>query len=145
MLFYHAKVRIFQQITTGTDRHRHQTRCCFTMQRYEFFSKSQQTVGHRGFYKDVVLPCKGTNFSANHNYSVLNVFAICDVVLPCKGTNFSANHNSLRSLFVGSPDVVLPCKGTNFSANHNEISYSLACRYDVVLPCKGTNFSANHN
>ena len=38
---YPAKVRIFQQITTGMDAAKEPLPMLFTLQRYEFFSKSQ--------------------------------------------------------------------------------------------------------
>lgn len=37
-------------------------RCCFTMQRYEFFSKSQRVQQNKTATADVVLPCEGNHF-----------------------------------------------------------------------------------
>ncbi len=39
----------------------------FTLQRYEFFSKSQRNSNNVNFNDGCCLPYKGTNFSANHN------------------------------------------------------------------------------
>ena len=39
----------------------------FTMQRYDFFSKSQQDLIDKYNAARCYLPCKGTNFLANHN------------------------------------------------------------------------------
>ena len=69
----------------------------FTLQRYEFFSKSQQVP-----------------------YMIESTVGCC---LPYKGTNFSANHNSLLTFNEGIIDVVYPTKVrifqqiTTFSTN----------------------------
>ena len=66
-VIYLAKVRIFQQITTE---HFGKIPCrsmSFTLQRYEFFSKSQLGLPTQRQTPRCHLPCKGTNFSANHN------------------------------------------------------------------------------
>ena len=42
---------------------------CFTLQRYKFSSKSQHDTGEVLTPEGCVLPCKGTNFQANHNPS----------------------------------------------------------------------------
>ena len=39
----------------------------FTLQRYEFFSKSQHYLNGSSMKVRCCLPCKGTNFLANHN------------------------------------------------------------------------------
>ena len=39
----------------------------FTLQRYEFFSKSQHVNNSNITANGCCLPCKGTNFLANHN------------------------------------------------------------------------------
>ena len=44
-------------------------RVLFTMQRYEFFSKSQPLFITKKYSEWCYLPCKGTNFLANHNAS----------------------------------------------------------------------------
>lgn len=64
-------ISIFQPIT--------QNRLLFTLQRYEFFSKSQLN------YSDIIgtirccLPYKATNFSANHNLP-LEYYFVIDVI-----------------------------------------------------------------
>ena len=81
---YPTKVRIFQQITTGTSGILPTNRMLFTLQRYEFFSKSQRTFV--GSIPEVrcCLPYKGTNFSANHNYDWRTTKTYSDVVYPTK-------------------------------------------------------------
>ena len=56
----------------------------FTLQRYEFFSKSQ--LQNDGTLKWIrcCLPYKGTNFSANHNNLKLTYYKVFDVVYPTK-------------------------------------------------------------
>ena len=81
---YPTKVRIFQQITTKTRFVPHSVVMLFTLQRYEFFSKSQH--GLIGFLTCVgcCLPYKGTNFSANHNIKSKAQAESKDVVYPTK-------------------------------------------------------------
>ena len=68
---YPTKVRIFQQITTRYDYPDQQGLMLFTLQRYEFFSKSQQSGCNFVATLRCCLPYKGTNFSANHNLSCM--------------------------------------------------------------------------
>ena len=56
----------------------------FTLQRYEFFSKSQQIGGGCGAGSGCCLPCKGTNFLANHNVTLCLSFSSMDVVYLAK-------------------------------------------------------------
>ena len=77
---YPTKVRIFQQITTGS---LHDWECCmmlFTLQRYEFFSKSQHLIMRVMLRQRCCLPYKGTNFSANHNKIIVLYTYRLDVV-----------------------------------------------------------------
>ena len=55
---YPTKVRIFQQITTRYDYPDQQGLMLFTLQRYEFFSKSQPLMYDADVKKDVVYPTK---------------------------------------------------------------------------------------
>ena len=140
---YPAKVQIFQLITTLIILASSLVRC--------------------------FLPCKGTNFSANHN-SAARLAAVSYVVsYPAKVQIFQLI-TTFWAFFVPSVGCFLPCKGTNFSANHNPplvgcsgvlvVSYPAKVqifqlittprrsRYEALccfLPCKGTIFSANHN
>ena len=90
----------------------------FTLQRYEFFSKSQQGRTNRDKLYRCCLPYKGTNFSANHNDILICEQVFHDVVYPTKVRIFSKSQQLAQ---VGSPTArcCLPYKGTNFSANHN--------------------------
>ena len=45
----------------------------FTLQRYEFFSKSQLEMDGTEESRRCCLPCKGTNFLANHNTGAVRV------------------------------------------------------------------------
>ena len=132
---YPTKVRIFQQITTQYVLPNTLLSMLFTLQRYEFFSKSQQPFFATSLGAGCCLPYKGTNFSANHNMKAKSVniakmlftlqryeffsksqrVVCCPSVpgrccLPYKGTNFSANHNVLRSVHPVEMDVVYPTK-----------------------------------
>ena len=120
-------------------------------------------------YIGCFLPCKGTNFSANHNRkkhkrrwrkvvsypAKVQIFQLITTslqdrnerqrcFLPCKGTNFSANHNIRVFSFRGFRVVSYPAKVQIFqliTTNKQMVGYLESC----FLPCKGTNFSANHN
>ena len=56
----------------------------FTLQRYEFFSKSQHITRAKFSLRGCCLPCKGTNFLANHNGVVCRVLHPNDVVYLAK-------------------------------------------------------------
>ena len=77
---YPTKVRIFQQITTTNLGLSILRRMLFTLQRYEFFSKSQRHRVREKGSERCCLPYKGTNFSANHNRYVAKYVAKDDVV-----------------------------------------------------------------
>ena len=81
---YLAKVRIFQQITTTTAIIFVVSPMLFTLQRYEFFSKSQLLIAISSLLHRCCLPCKGTNFLANHNNKVLFPCVDTDVVYLAK-------------------------------------------------------------
>ena len=81
---YPTKVRIFQQITTSALVKGQQAKMLFTLQRYEFFSKSQLSSENGDERHRCCLPYKGTNFSANHNIILLLNKNIVDVVYPTK-------------------------------------------------------------
>ena len=117
---YLAKVRIFQQITTVFRPSYSSRRMLFTLQRYEFFSKSQQVRPTKRELLGCCLPCKGTNFLANHNNSVCGYFRARMLFTLQRYEFFSkSQHNSLPVTY--SSRCCLPCKGTNFLANHNYV------------------------
>ena len=81
---YPTKVRIFQQITTTFAASSEAIAMLFTLQRYEFFSKSQQSETKISETMRCCLPYKGTNFSANHNENRIGTQWAIDVVYPTK-------------------------------------------------------------
>ena len=56
----------------------------FTLQRYEFFSKSQHKSNMTITIQGCCLPCKGTNFLANHNDTIKGYGSRIDVVYLAK-------------------------------------------------------------
>ena len=56
----------------------------FTLQRYEFFSKSQRHNRKEATRGRCCLPCKGTNFLANHNLKGWPYSWLFDVVYLAK-------------------------------------------------------------
>ena len=115
---YPTKVRIFQQITTKAGKFNNGDVMLFTLQRYEFFSKSQLQIISSLTVMRCCLPYKGTNFSANHNRCRRHAVAYRDVVYPTKVRIFQ---QITTNVYVGRKTArcCLPYKGTNFSANHN--------------------------
>ena len=79
-----TKVRIFQQITTELKPIFCESVMLFTLQRYEFFSKSQRGSEYPHDRNRCCLPYKGTNFSANHNEYRTDENGVKDVVYPTK-------------------------------------------------------------
>ena len=186
MLFTLQRYEFFSKSQQSRDRESNSSRCClpykgtnfsanhndsscnffivgmlFTLQRYEFFSKSQQCRYSAIRQYRCCLPYKGTNFSANHNTGAVNVPYVCDVVYPTKVRIFQQITTELGNCFPYSsmlftlqryeffsksqhlgrpahpPDgCCLPYKGTNFSANHNLLSLRLSITIDVVYPTK---------
>ena len=167
---YPTKVRIFQQITTYSCVQFLPLPMLFTLQRYEFFSKSQHSVTLLYDQKRCCLPYKGTNFSANHNSLWIDASADTDVVYPTKVRifqqittaelvvyytlqmlftlqryEFFSKSQLLFALLLFLFRCCLPYKGTNFSANNNNICKFISSNSWCCLPYKSTNFSANHN
>ena len=119
---YPTKVRIFQQITTNIGALKYCGKMLFTLQRYEFFSKSQLIIQKMLMQLRCCLPYKGTNFSANHNSNRLLFYSCLDVVYPTKVRIFQQITTGRRGGYVGGR-CCLPYKGTNFSANHNVVAH----------------------
>ena len=107
----------------------------FTLQRYEFFSKSQLCELYQLVWWWYCLPYKGTNFSANHNIWRRLVSFRRDIVYPTKVRIFQQITTGAKSRFYGKR-CCLPYKGTNFSANHNEYRTDENGVKDVVYPTK---------
>ena len=141
----------------------------FTMQRYEFFSKSQHMANYVTYTTRCCLPCKGTNFLANHNRTIA-VFSCIKMLFTMQRYEFFGKSQQSQLECLGNLRCCLPCKGTNFLANHNVNSATafrmlmlftmqryeffsksqlhiavVIVRAGCCLPCKGTNFLANHN
>ena len=79
---YPTKVRIFQQITTVSCDPNLAILMLFTLQRYEFFSKSQQAEEEDMWEEDVVYPTKVrifqqiTTVSCDPNLAILMLFTL---------------------------------------------------------------------
>ena len=132
---YPTKVRIFQQITTRLSA----IVCCqsmlFTLQRYEFFSKSQLGRRSNVLHGRCCLPYKGTNFSANHNIVTLQLIA--DMMLfTLQRYEFFSKSQPVFAENRRRKRCCLPYKGTNFSANHNYLKIYILNVEDVVYPTK---------
>ena len=107
---YPTKVRIFQQITTGRGLGYQQGQMLFTLQRYEFFSKSQPTHETKYRLGGCCLPYKGTNFSANHNLRLFGLTVSTDVVYPTKVRIFQQITTLSVLSLTDMIDVVYPTK-----------------------------------
>ena len=134
---------------------------CFTLQRYKFSSKSQPNSSSTTNWVRCVLPCKGTNFQANHNAYWSLRRCNCDVFYLAKVQifkqittswgphdikevmcftlqryKFSSKSQHLAHIAYLIERCVLPCKGTNFQANHNGVFILLVCLPDVFYLAK---------
>ncbi len=141
---YPTKVRIFQQITTMIDKYGINLTMLFTLQRYEFFSKSQLSAAAAPSWSGCCLPYKGTNFSANHNEYLPTVWRVADVVYPTKVRIFQQittqmviqKHHTL---------MLFTLQRYEFFSKSQRMSGAATMISRCCLPYKGTNFSANHN
>ena len=116
----------------------------FTLQRYEFFSKSQQCMNLSRMKRRCCLPYKGTNFSANHNMKAKSVNIAKDVVYPTKVRIFQ----QITTLDVQSftrLEMLFTLQRYEFFSKSQQLPLLLLLRKGCCLPYKGTNFSANHN
>ena len=141
---YLAKVRIFQQITTLWSRDKQSRKMLFTLQRYEFFSKSQPFVEPCFAPAGCCLPCKGTNFLANHNMLCATLLHPQGVVYLAKVRIFQQITTERVGFTVTSKMLFTLQRYEFFSKSQRRVAaqtYGQRC----CLPCKGTNFLANHN
>ena len=115
----------------------------FTLQRYEFFSKSQRNNVPTVKPVGCCLPYKGTNFSANHNRCCCNVH-VCTMLFTLQRYEFFSKSQHIILTLHSAMDVVYPTKVRIFqqitTCSAVAVTPSRCC-----LPYKGTNFSANHN
>ena len=141
---YPTKVRIFQQITTHNQQVNNGKTMLFTLQRYEFFSKSQHEFINNSQNTRCCLPYKGTNFSANHNLMNSIYYKIHDVVYPTKVRIFQQITTSIKRSDVEQV-MLFTLQRYEFFSKSQHNSVGLTGRDGCCLPYKGTNFSANHN
>ena len=141
---YPTKVRIFQQITTDTEVGIKACKMLFTLQRYEFFSKSQLVPFNTIFRGWCCLPYKGTNFSANHNFLPLRWVSFVDVVYPTKVRIFQQITTCLTIIVISNAMLFTLQRYEFFSKSQLHQAKSTIMTW-CCLPYKGTNFSANHN
>ena len=141
---YPTKVRIFQQITTNTFQRSGASLMLFTLQRYEFFSKSQLYIVKVSDSMRCCLPYKGTNFSANHNYEDRWSTPKDDVVYPTKVRIFQQITTQF-SICICTLKMLFTLQRYEFFSKSQLVSYFTESLSWCCLPYKGTNFSANHN
>ena len=141
---YLTKVQISQQITTYQNRG---SGCCplsITLQRYKFLSKSQLIMVMFPVTLSCRLPYKGTNFSANHNNSLLMIVRALVVDYLTKV--------QISQQITTCPLCIILCSLLSITLQRYKFlskSQQLVSRENLFngcrLPYKGTNFSANHN
>ena len=119
-----TKVRIFKQITTIHGRGVEFNLLLLIPQRYEFSSKSQPLSRLTPALSSCCWYHKGTNFQANHNYTVSVGKPLMLLLIPQR-YEFSS-----KSQQTAAAGIVISCccwyhKGTNFQANHNKMTLYL--------------------
>ena len=116
----------------------------FTLQRYEFFSKSQLPMISLAMNRRCCLPCKGTNFLANHNRIFAQMQNSSDVVYLAKVRIFQQiTTNVNRAIIVN--EMLFTLQRYEFFSKSQLWRSIYDIRVGCCLPCKGTNFLANHN
>ena len=138
-----AKVQIFKQITTSSDRIRRSELLLLLPQRYKFSSKSQHQCANPDGKCVVVATAKVQIFKQITTKSYPSN-TDCRCCCYRKGTNFQANHNKVKAGIYLLKLLLLPQR-YKFSSKsqlcrHRTISALCCCCYR-----KGTNFQANHN
>ena len=107
----------------------------FTLQRYEFFSKSQQIRAVCVASIWCCLPYKGTNFAANHNYYRWCCWRCSDVVYPTKVRIFQQITTDMKSCALYHGMLFTLQRYEFFSKS--QLSFSASCQFcDVVYPTK---------
>ena len=132
---YPTKVRIFQQITTKMQILPQIEWMLFTLQRYEFFSKSQRVCANISPVRDVVYPTKVRIFQQITTRSFITPFSI-SMLFTLQRYEFFSKSQQIRGSNNSIPRCCLPYKGTNFSANHNHPLHLGHPAHDVVYPTK---------
>ena len=116
----------------------------FTLQRYEFFSKSQRRAVDSVPFHRCCLPYKGTNFSANHNRIGVVTLVFLDVVYPTKVRIFQ-QITTISTYLNGIEVMLFTLQRYEFFSKSQQVPYMIESVVWCCLPYKGTNFSANHN
>ena len=117
---------------------------CFTLQRYKFSSKSQPAFAPSVLPARCVLPCKGTNFQANHNLCASSPRPLADVFYLAKVQIFK-QITTTYSIKSSKKMMCFTLQRYKFSSKSQPVFAPSALPARCVLPCKGTNFQANHN
>ena len=113
-------------------------------QRYEFSSKSQQRHTRNKRLSSCCCYRKGTNFQANHNYSITGLKNVVVVVATAKVRIFKQITTLASQIYLRRQLLLLPQR-YEFSSKSQR--YGSARRLWAGCCCyrKGTNFQANHN
>ena len=117
---------------------------CFTLQRYKFSSKSQQCLLTVAACYRCVLPCKGTNFQANHN-RVETKYGVHDDVFYLAKVQIFKQITTIGEIAVTFSVMCFTLQRYKFSSKSQRVLVECHEVLGCVLPCKGTNFQANHN
>ena len=107
----------------------------FTLQRYEFFSKSQLVPYNTIFHGWCCLPYKGTNFSANHNAVGARSAYFRDVVYPTKVRIFQ-QITTKTSMAMYHPVMLFTLQRYEFFSKSQHYRCLCCCLWDVVYPTK---------
>ena len=164
-----AKIHILKQFTTRLRYFTDDYTLCLLLQRYTFWSNSQQVFPQNLWVWDCACYCKDTHFEAIHNssWSSFNLFKLC---LLLQRYTFWSNSQRLSVIYDVSIYCACYCKDTHFEAIHNSVAVDTVA-YHIVLAtakihilkqfttvslsvslvlycacyCKDTHFEAIHN
>ena len=115
-----AKIHILKQFTTTKTQHPYKHTLCLPLQRYTFWSNSQQILDKMLDGSDCACHCKDTHFEAIHNAVAGSQF-LGVIVLATAKIHILKQFTTLFLMFRLVFYCACHCKDTHFEAIHNPI------------------------
>ena len=138
-----AKIHILKQFTTGQRRKTIYWRLCLLLQRYTFWSNSQQDNLRELPFYHCACYCKDTHFEAIHN-RLCRSCTLFHCACYCKDTHFEAIHNRNADIRRACRLCLLLQRYT-FWSNSQPLLGNVGGDPNCACYCKDTHFEAIHN
>ena len=139
-----AKIHILKQFTTGTYVCCSTNLLCLLLQRYTFWSNSQQPLPKYDAYSDCACYCKDTHFEAIHNMSPFNKFRLV-IVLATAKIHILKQFTTRAGIGSGYSELCLLLQRYTFWSNSQLMSDVFCWFFYCACYCKDTHFEAIHN